>query len=411
MKLKSIEFTNFRSFYRGNISFENDLTVIIGKNGAGKTSVLKAAAIALSWLRARLMSKTANGQYIDPLSITNGHSQSKLHVTLQNTQTIDIPNKAVKGVNKKYELDVEALKEWGNQYREEIERTNYMTSVPVYVYYGVERSVIDIPLRIHGKDYNLLDTYKDSLSGSANFRDFFTWFRNQEDIENQYLVRSSRIDGFCATRELDVFRRAMESFMPEYTNFHVERGPLRMMADKSGIAINVSQMSDGEKIYLALIGDLCHRLVLGNPTLQNPLLGEGVVLIDEIDLHLHPEWQGELASRLNKAFPNVQFIITTHSPHVVNSVPTRCIRILENGMIQENSYGYGLPLNIVLKDVMGLSMELPKEVKKQIDDVYNAIQEGNLENAQDASIALEQMVPEQPELVRIRKILERMQRH
>lgn len=410
MKLKSIEFTNFRSFEQGKINFENDLTIIIGKNGAGKTSVLKATAIALSWLKARLMSKTANGQYIDALSITNGHSQSKLHVTLQNMRTIDIPNKAVKGINKKYELDVDSLKEWGNQYREEIERTNYMTSIPIYVYYGVKRSVIDIPLRIHGKDYNLLDAYKDSLNGSANFRDFFTWFRNQEDIENQYVARSNRVDGFYATRELDAFRRAMACFMPEYTNFHVERGPLRMMAYKLGVAINVAQMSDGEKIYLALIGDLCHRLVLGNPTMQDPLQGEGVVLIDEIDLHLHPEWQGDFASCLNKVFPNVQFIITTHSPHVVNSVPTRCIRSLENGILQENSYGYGLPLNVVLKDVMGLTNELPIEVKRQIDDVYIAIQEGKLKKAQDASNALEQMVPAQPELVRIRKILERMQR-
>lgn len=338
MKLKSISFTNYRAFEKAEINFESDLTVVIGKNGAGKSSILQASSIALSWFIARLKSNNAVGQYIDELSISNGHHQAKLHYVLSNDSTITIPNKAIKGINKKYDADVECLKSWGNNYRENFEATNFKVSVPVYAFYGVRRAVIDIPLRIRDKEYQLLDTYKDSLTGSANFRDFFTWFRNQEDIENQYKSRNQRADGLSYTRELDTFRHAMEIFMPTYTNFHVDRNPLRMMVTKGNKKMNVAQMSDGEKIYLALIGDLCHRLVLANPTTVDPLQGEGVVLIDEIDLHLHPEWQGEFASRLHDVFPNIQFIITTHSPHVLNRVEPRCIRSLEEGIPQPKTY-------------------------------------------------------------------------
>lgn len=409
MKLNSISFTNFRSFEDSTIDFEDDLTVVIGKNGAGKSSVLNAASIALSWFIARLKSNNGTGQYIDELSISNGHHQAKLHYVLDNGKTIDIPNKAVKGINKKYDVDVECLKEWGNNYREQFEATNFHVSVPVYVYYGVRRAVIDIPLRIRDKEYKLLDTYKDSLTGSANFRDFFTWFRNQEDIENQYKSRNQRPDGLSFTRELDTFRQAMELFMPEYSNFHVDRNPLRMMATKDGRKINVAQMSDGEKIYLALIGDLCHRLVLANPTLIDPLQGHGVVLIDEIDLHLHPEWQGEFASRLHDVFPNIQFIISTHSPHVLNRVSPRSIRSLEGGQPQEKSYSYGIPSEIILKDLMGLTSDLPISVQNTIDAIYQALSDKNLDQASSLYQELLQTVPSQPELVRIRKMIERLQ--
>lgn len=71
---------------------------------------------------------------------------------------------------------------------------------------------------------------------------------------------------------------------------------------------------------MALLGDLARRIAIANPYRENPMEGEGIVLIDEIELHMHPSWQRRILGVLKQLFPNVQFIITTHSPQVLGSV-------------------------------------------------------------------------------------------
>ena len=87
--------------------------------------------------------------------------------------------------------------------------------------------------------------------------------------------------------------------------------------DKGGREIRVDLLSEGEKCTLAMIGDLARRLILANPAMENPLEGKGIVLIDEIELHMHPSWQRRILSILKEVFPNIQFIVTTHSPQVL----------------------------------------------------------------------------------------------
>jgi predicted ATP-binding protein involved in virulence len=98
---------------------------------------------------------------------------------------------------------------------------------------------------------------------------------------------------------------------------------------KDGKELLVGHLSDGEKCMLAMIGDLARRLAIANPTMDEPLKGEGIVLIDEIELHLHPTWQKMILSKLCKVFPNCQFIVSTHSPVVLSE--------LQNGKIYELS--------------------------------------------------------------------------
>lgn len=96
------------------------------------------------------------------------------------------------------------------------------------------------------------------------------------------------------------------AMLPEFENIHISRKPrLAMVVEKEGINLNVSQLSDGEKCVLAMFGDFAKRLSLANPDMNNPLLGEGVVLIDEIELHMHPSWQRMILRVLRKTFPNI----------------------------------------------------------------------------------------------------------
>lgn len=410
MRLETIKYTNYRGLKTGELSFEKDITVIIGKNGAGKTSVLTAVSIMLSWIITRLKSEKQNGQYIEVDSITNPYSHSIIEYKLDEFDTpISIPNKSKQGVSKKYSLNIDSLKNYASRKRTDFEKQNFKLSVPTFVYYGVKRAVIDIPLRIRNKEYALLDTYKDCLNGAANFRDFFTWFRNQEDIENELRLLENPLSPIH-TRELDTFRKALSIFMPDYKSIRVRRSPLRMQLLKKGEVVYANQLSDGEKTYLALIGDLCHRLVLANPTLPDPLQGEGIVLIDEIDLHLHPEWQGDFATKLNEVFPNIQFIITTHSPHVINRIAPEKIRILNNNKVENPDYSYGMPISVVLEDIMGLSKQQPDKVKLVIERIHDALNNKEIDLAENSCKELQELTPGHPDLVRFSKIIERYKR-
>lgn len=410
MIIKSIKLTNYKGLQNGELSFDDHLTVIVGKNGAGKTSILTAVKTLLSWIIARIESETRKALYIDADDITNGEKHAMIEGDFDiTTEPITIPNESKPGIKKRYLLDISGLREYVRAKRADIEASDFKTSVPIFLFYGVKRAVIDVPLRINEHEYSLLDTYKGRLNGAANFRDFFTWFRNQEDIENERKAADPNRQDPADTRELDTFRRALGAFMPEYEDVHVRRKPLRMMVRKGDETLIVNQLSDGEKILFALIGDLCHRLVLANPTLADPLQGEGIVLIDEIDMHLHPQWQGNFAKRLPEVFPNIQFIVTTHSPHVINETPTESLRILQDKRIFHTDYSYGMPSEIVLRDVMGLTHDTPEDIEALTRDIYDNL-DTDLEEAKRLTVSLENKVPQHPELTRIHKLIERLDR-
>ncbi len=411
MKISYIEFNNFKAFYSGRLSFDDNLTVIAGANGAGKSSVLDAINICLSWIVARIRSEEGRGNYIKEDQISVGQTSATLAAQFNEIGEVVIPNKAVRGINKSASIDIASLKEYSERKRQEILQTNFKTSIPVFAHYDVRRAVVDVPLRVSETEFGMFDAYTDSLKGAANFRKFFQWFRAEEDIENEFLRENDTLTPHPALR---AFRTALDRFLPLYRNMRVRRRPLRMEIDKDGVVLNISQLSDGEKIYIALIGDLCKRLALANPTLQDPTQGEGIVLIDEIDLHLHPNWQREIATKLPQVFPNIQFIISTHSPHVINSVPTESVRLLHNEMgkinISNAEYGYGLPSKIVLKDIMGLTDDLPNEVSALVNEIYSMLTNADINSLREKVDELSRISPRHPDLTYFRRYIERRER-
>lgn len=405
IKIDKLRMLNYKRFKDASVDFDPSLTVISGKNGAGKSSVLSAVAVFLSWIIARLRNENGVGNYVHPLSVNN-HAHNGCVVGRFFDAEATIPNKAKSGYSKQYSWDIAPIKGYVAQKRTFLEK-NEATPIPVFAYYGVKRAVLDMPLRTRQHEYTKFDAYDKCLEGAANFRGFFTWFRACEDWENE---QNSRGGSNIQHPGLRAFRNAMSQFMPEYTNVRIDRHPLRMTLQKRGEWLNAEQLSDGEKIYLALIGDLCHRLSLANPS-GNPLEGDGIVLIDEIDLHLHPQWQGEIASALTRTFPNIQFIVTTHSPHVINSVPTSSIRMIDSdASISSATYAYGIPSEIILEDIMHLSNDVPVEIEDIISNFNDAIGEANIDTARSSLNALEEKVPLHPELARMRKLFERIAR-
>jgi predicted ATP-binding protein involved in virulence len=161
---------------------------------------------------------------------------------------------------------------------------------------------------------------------------------------------------------LAAFNRALHVFLDGFSDVAVEEEPLRLTVGKGGTRLSLKQLSDGERAFIAVLGDLVRRLVLANPDLPNPLEGQGVVLIDELELHLHPRWQREVVDKLRNTFPNIQFIATTHSPFVIQSLRAGELISLDPDEFAEYS---NRSVEDIAENVMGV--ELPQKSKRYLD--------------------------------------------
>jgi predicted ATP-binding protein involved in virulence len=190
------------------------------------------------------------------------------------------------------------------------------------------------------------------------------------------------------------------------------RNPHQFVINKGEKTLELNQLSDGEKCLLALVGDLARRLALANPNLENPVAGHGVVLIDEIELHLHPEWQRNIIPRLQATFPNIQFLLSTHSPQVLGEVQDMAIYQLqpaENGIrVTPHPTVYGKDSNRILEDVLG-SVLRNREVKQQLSDLFEAITFGRWDEVRELHQHLiEQVGVDEPELVKADVLIRRL---
>jgi len=419
MKIKKIKLTNFRGMHSLFLRFDSRLNVFYGVNGSGKSTILDAMAIMLSWGVSRIRHAGTSGRPILETDITNGRSPAKIRVMINDGKQ-DISWQLVKR-RKGYKSDDEKskfkqLNLFTAGIQEKISATSEQTSLPLFVYYPVNRAVLDIPLRIRAKhSFNLLAAYDDALTSGANFRTFFEWFREREDLENEnrkYLDALIKPNDFVfPDPQLETVRNALHLFLPEFSDFTVCRNPLRMEVLKNGKRLTVNQLSDGEKCLIALVGDLARRMAIANPILKDPLQGKGIILIDEIDLHLHPRWQRMIVTKLMEVFPNCQFIISTHSPHILTHVQPESLFFLkqtDEGIIAENpKESYGKNVDRVLEDLMGLPTTRPDQVAKDLHKVFMAIQSGKLKKAKKQIDSLKQRIGDDPELVKAEVLIRR----
>lgn len=211
--------------------------------------------------------------------------------------------------------------------------------------------------------------------------------------------------------DLSIVQDVIGSFIKDYSNLRVKRTPHpHLLVDKNGESFNLEYLSDGEKNLISLVGDIARRLIIANPNAKDPTKGEGIVLIDEIDLHLHPSWQRIMIPKLQEVFPNIQFIITTHSPQVLSHIKPESIFLLKNEN-NELSYSkaiesYGKNTDRILEDLLGVDAR-PSEEKKRINQIFRYIEAGEYDVANNEIDSLSQLIGDEPELVRARVLMKR----
>ncbi|MDE6015885.1 MAG: AAA family ATPase [Acetatifactor sp.] len=382
MRLQELALINFQIFTEEKLDLDGKSTIIFGINGTGKSTILSAIIYL-------------NRVWINRLNPSQGKAFMSFSDDLI---TVDQSELFIQG---KIEIDemIYPLLRWHGRAKknqrkgmisyhsgyyakftenfEQLFLQDETANMPIFAYYGTNRSVLDIPDRIRTKhDFDKLSALERAMENKLDFRTFFEWYRDREANE---VIEARESDALIYHDPLlKCVRTAIEAMMGSVTNLRIRRNPVRMVVDKSGKEIRVDLLSDGEKCTLAMFGDLARRLALANPSLENPLEGRGIVLIDEIELHMHPSWQRKVLGILRDTFPNIQFIITTHSPQILgeadNSYNIFVLSEGEDGGCEVKSIERmdGYDSNMILEKYMNTDSK-NAAVKEMISDINRLI--------------------------------------
>jgi len=428
MKIKRLVLKNFRGIREMDLELNKRLTVLIGVNGAGKSSILDAMAFPLSDVfKQPPYWKKQEPCGVKNSDISNGKSSARIRVFLKSDQKSDqadfdltIAHDASHGLDEAASPELKksaSVKKMEENLRRDRESSGSLLAIR----YVPERHIGPGHANPVGGDVLAPSfAYRSALYCGWGLRQFFTWFRNRQNADLmslekpwnealQMLRRGERPPG--ADPHLFAVRKAIADFMDGHA-LYVEEQTFYIYKD--GRQLGVNQLSDGEKGLLGLVGDLTHRLSITHPHLigSDELLrkAEAVVMIDEIEQHLHPTWQRMVVPRLLETFPNVQFIITTHSPQVLSHVEDKSVFLLrqtDEGIVHTRlTEAYGQSYERLLEDVFGVAAR-PDEIQQEMEDLFDLIQRNGIQQARQKLDDLRRRIGTDPDLVRAGFLLHR----
>ena len=413
MKLKSVEIENYRAIEKLKLSLDPSLTVLHGDNGYGKTSVLSAIAVGLG-------DEAMLGPFLDgPINFCEedwreGAGNPRVSLTSMDGKVCERPGTRSVVKRKKAEEEMSANRE--NLEEALVENSHAENKdIPIGALYGTDRMVSDVPESVVSprqlpRRVPRLDALKGALSARTDFEDLFTWFYSKEDEELREQKELRDFD--YQLKEVSAVRQAISSMLPEVSDPRTESNPPRFVvsweSEQGQIKkLSLDQLSGGYRIVLALAADLARRMVQGNPHLDDPLKSEAIVLIDEVELHLHPGWQQRILGDLQRTFPNAQFIVSTHSPQVLTTVEPQCIVKLyweDDRIVAGLPEGatYGAEAGDVLSLVMGVNERPDNDFTKALNQYRRLVSEGKGESKKALVLRgkLEELSPRDPEFDR-----------
>ncbi|MDR3204420.1 MAG: AAA family ATPase [Deltaproteobacteria bacterium] len=365
IKIESLSLKNYRLFDNFEITFAPRLTVLVGENGSGKTAILDALSIFL--YLAVTQTPFGLGSYffysLSDFSIIANQDDKVLYnikLTLPcvsdncsvnlffNSKTSNMIKFSMENNNDPKIFPIKSVTSY------EFNNLNdfFLNKRPVLVAYKAGRFVTkettklithqnylsQIPELMTHQNYIPQTTeISNAFNQPIDFASTLTWF-NQRDADEARAIR----DGGSQAKDpvLTAVREAIsKALLGRYVRPRMKGSPpeLIIYGKDNDLPYNFNQLSSGFQAMLALVIDLARRMAqssqLGIAPQESVLNASAIVLIDEIELHLHPAWQQQVIPTLLEIFPNTQFIITTHSPQVLTTIPHQCIRVLEKGQV------------------------------------------------------------------------------
>lgn len=391
MYLKKVYIQNYKAIEKLDIDFKPGINLLIGDNGAGKTSVLEGIAVALGGMFVNVTGVSTKNivkddvrikikpigdssttiEYCEPVS-----SGCTMHVSDEQEFTWNRIKEEVSSTHTK--IDDKSVCTWMKKL------TNNSESIlPLISFQSAARAWKvkrgDFGTELKKKLDDRRCGYIGCLDLSMDVKSIQQWCLKQE------IMFSNKGD----IREYEMFKNIVAAFMKEINE--LENIPMiyyspqfkELIYKEENEEMPISKLSAGYQSLLWMIMDIAYRVCMLNPELESRKQLTGIVLIDEIDMHLHPKWQWNVIEALRQTFENVQFIIATHSPIVISASKDANIVLLDND--QEVSYlpdCYGYEVEDVLR-YRQESVSRPKKVESLIDEIESAIDDVDFDRASD----------------------------
>ena len=461
MRLQKITLNNFRCFESLSLELHPRLTVLVAENGGGKTAILDGIAIGLSSVLRYLSSadqrltgpgitdtdfrlETIAGPRGGDRLVTSDFSQIIMETS--DGLTWDNWRASSKGKHPEAKVGHKSLAAYAAEVLDSL-KTVKPKLLPVFAYYGTRRGLLAIPKRLRGAKVDYTQpaaALVGALDSFSDFTEMLNWFDVEETAELR-ANKGSAPEDFEESEALHVVREVISAILGgEYSNPYFNKKHKFVIESKTGPGLlQVSQLSQGYQSMLALGMDFARRLALANscsPTPEyflanlatyHPSIGESssvvtpqtlapaIMLVDEIDLHLHPSWQQRVLDDLMRAFPHTQFIVTTHSPQVLTTVPKECIRLLQSEWDEAagqtrisvktvEQQTQGLASSDVLAAVMGTDPVPPIEKAAWLSEYRGLIQQGLQDSPQGIELKqklIDHFGPHHPEILECERLI------
>lgn len=395
MRIDHFQVTNYMGYATQEFEMDRRFNLFAGENGVGKTSLLEALADALAlWHsvakdygvrnlakdRVRREWVGANGslslerQYPTEVAVTGGHIN-------------EVPHRWKRGLydGDKGAKDVETSKA-RRAIQESIATARHGGDVvlPLLAYYGDGRLHLDRQVRTTSKGredprriknrLSRLEGNRNSLDSRIAWKDWVQWVAKQEWAAFQA--------GFEPV-EYSLFKKAVIDCIEggEALRYDAKKEEILVGIQRQG-ELPIENLSAGQKSMVLMIGDIARRMALLNGHLGDQCLAltPGVVLIDELDLHLHPIWQRTIARNLKTAFPAIQFICTSHSPQIIGELASEEVQFLGEGKPEHPGQSYGMDSNWILNVLMGAE-DKNQKVTADLEKIKDLLMAGEIENA------------------------------
>ena len=336
MHIDKLTLKNFRNFENAEVLLDSKMNIVVGNNGSGKSSLLMGALTAASAFFLGI--GYASPRNIRPEDVRHvTHEVGKIYQQAEVYPVEVFCQGVVNGINCTWSRSLSGpksnttyggaseLKVIAARMQKDTLNPSSQVVLPLIAYYGTGRLWAQKQAKQKGKK-NLnsrFEGYRDCITEQATYKQLPEWFSemtllvSQEGPIPQMSAVQKALERCFAglinhdeTQHVKIeYRQRYRTIVVEYTNRNGEH-ELHPM----------SEMSDGCRSVLSMVADIAHRMAVLNPQLGDSILETpGIIIIDEVELHLHPGWQKRILKDLASVFPNIQFIVSTHSPEVITS--------------------------------------------------------------------------------------------
>lgn len=415
MIIRKLTIKNFRCFENLECTLNDKLTVFVGKNGAGKSSILDALAIAVSTFlcgidggQSRNIQKAdSHYRFYQYGDITDPQHQFPVEIQCEGVcdgECIPWKRSLNSSSGNTTIKDAKQLVKIAERMQNSLMIGKEGVILPILSYYGTGRLYAQKKEKKNTANLQMFNRqvgYLDCMDAASNEKLMLNWFQKMTLKE---LKEQQKYGLTHSVIQLRIVEQAVCHCFEKFSNnikshilFDLDTHQLIIeYIDPDGLAckLALNELSDGYKNTLSMIADIAYRMAVLNPQFEKDVLQKtpGIILIDEIDLHLHPEWQQKILNELTSLFPNVQFFVSSHAPAVINSVKDDNVQILENGKIYSPAVKtYGRDVNSILREIMGVE-ERPAAIQKLLAEFYHCIDMKELGEAENLLKKLTQIL-------------------